>query len=138
MPSDDYIAFERQEDARRLEAVRRRRKRIDEALPRIVAALSAFPNVQRAILFGSVARGDVAADSDIDIAVEGLSPADYVRLWLRIEEAAGGVSFDLVELDKVSSWLRDVIVEEGAVIYDRAGAGEKDSGSSQAADHYGE
>ncbi len=48
------------------EAAERRRRQLDTELQRIVLALPRL-GVQRAILFGSLARGDVGAHSDLDL-----------------------------------------------------------------------
>ena len=37
-------------------------------------AIDAFPEIRLAILFGSAASGELTSDSDIDIALAGLSP----------------------------------------------------------------
>ena len=48
------------------EAPERRRHQLDAELQRILKALPKL-GVQRAILFGSLARGDVGAQSDLDL-----------------------------------------------------------------------
>ncbi len=48
------------------EAGERRRRRLEDELGRIVAALPGL-GVQRAIVFGSAGRGDVRGQSDLDL-----------------------------------------------------------------------
>ena len=63
--------------------------------------LSAFPEVERVILFGSRARGDAAPRADIDVAVE--CPTAHIRRWFEIAEAAENaptlLKIDLVRLE---------------------------------------
>lgn len=81
--------------------------------------LRSYPSVRRVILFGSTARGAFGAGSDIDLAVEGLEPASFFRAWLEVEEAAGGLPFDLVDLNDASAPLRATIEREGVVLFAR-------------------
>jgi predicted nucleotidyltransferase len=71
------------------------------------------PQVNRAVIFGSRARGDYRYNSDIDLAiyVKGDMPS---RLWLDLDEAAGIYKLDIVEMnDDVDQKLRRHIEEEG-------------------------
>ena len=73
----------------------------------------------RVTLFGSRARGDALANSDIDIAVEGcknfaeLEEDIQQNLWSLLE-------IDVVNLDKsVSQALLDDIHRDGRVLYEK-------------------
>ena len=62
-------------------------------------------HVKKVILFGSRARGDFKAKSDIDLAVQG---GDFVLL-----------SFDIINLDEeIQSELRESIEKEGKIVYE--------------------
>lgn len=64
------------------------------------AVLAAFPHIELALLFGSVARGDERAQSDVDIAVgarRALSAAQKIALIEALAESTGR-SIDLVDL----------------------------------------
>jgi predicted nucleotidyltransferase len=70
--------------------------------------------VARAGIFGSCARGNMTADSDIDVLVEirpDLSLLDFIRIKREIEEALGR-DVDLVEYDAIKPSLRDRILAE--------------------------
>ena len=68
--------------------------------------------VTRAGVFGSCARGDMAAGSDVDILVEipqDISLLDFIRIKQQLEEAFGQ-DVDLVEYDAVKPQLKDKIL----------------------------
>jgi uncharacterized protein len=65
-------------------------------------------------VFGSVARGEAGAESDIDLLVEvekGTTLLDVVALWQDLEELLGR-RVDLLTEGGLSPYLRDAIVAE--------------------------
>ena len=88
-------------------------KAVDE-IREIVLPILRRHGVTRAGIFGSCARGDMTADSDIDVLLEisrDISLLDFVRIKLEIEEALGQ-KVDLVEYDTIKPLLRDQILSE--------------------------
>ena len=83
------------------------------------SVLPAFPQVHRALVFGSITRaGAMRRDSDIDIAIEGpLSAEEYFALWRELERAISGFEVEIVELDKDLRFAERVR-ETGEVIYE--------------------
>lgn len=83
-----------------------------------ICALAERYNVQKVILFGSRARGDYRAVSDIDLAVQG---GDVARFALDVEEETSTLlQFDIVDLDQpVQPALMQSIEREGRVIYEK-------------------
>ncbi len=74
--------------------------------------------VKKVALFGSLVRGEMGKDSDIDILVEiesDISLLDFVGLKIEIEEALGR-KVDLVEYCTIKPLLRDKILKEQVVI----------------------
>ena len=74
--------------------------------------------VKRAGFFGSVVRGEITEDSDIDLLVEidrDISLLDFVGLKLEIEEVLGR-KVDLVEYDTIKPLLREKILREQEII----------------------
>jgi predicted nucleotidyltransferase len=70
--------------------------------------------VSRVVLFGSaLARDRIHLRSDVDLAVEGLAEADYLRAVGRLLDLHGDVSVDLVMLAEAAESLRDRIMREG-------------------------
>lgn len=81
-------------------------------------ALAQECGLEKVILFGSRARGDHRARSDIDLAVSG---GDIVRFALRAEdELPTLLSFDIVNLDgPVQAELLESIRKEGVLLYEK-------------------
>ena len=70
--------------------------------------------VKRAGIFGSVARGDAAPESDVDILVEldaGASLFDFIDVKHDLEDALGK-RVDLVQYAAIKPLLRDRILRE--------------------------
>lgn len=83
-----------------------------------ILSLARKYRVEKLILFGSRARGDWRAASDIDLAVSG---GDFPRFALDIEEVADTLlKFDMVNLNgPVQEELLDQIWKEGIVVYEK-------------------
>lgn len=82
-----------------------------------IAAAAKACGMQRVILFGSRARGDYRARSDIDLAVCG---GNYPRFCLDIEEDVPTLlMFDVVNLDgPVQRELLEEIGKDGVTVYE--------------------
>ena len=100
-----------------------------ELEPAIVAAKIAdiakdFSYIASAKLFGSMARGEQGADSDVDIAIETDGPYKWMgeqgmgRFIARVEEAVGR-SVDVVKAKYCSPALAEEIDRDGRVVYVR-------------------
>lgn len=114
-----YDEHERRESRRLRRAAEARQEALERAIGAIVEVLKGEPTVRRAILFGSAARRGSRPPRDLDIAVEGLDPSRFMAVWLRVEAAAGGVPFDLVDLASAPAALREAVLREGVVLYER-------------------
>lgn len=74
---------------------------------------------RRVLLYGSRARGDYSARSDIDLAVEGGDKTQLLRL--RLEDTVPTLlRFDVVDLAGVSASIKEEILREGIIIYEKA------------------
>jgi len=83
--------------------------RIDRAVPELRTHA-----VQELWLFGSAAREELRADSDIDLLVDFNAPVtlfEFARLRRRLESLLGR-SVDLVTRDALKPQLRDQILRE--------------------------
>ena len=73
---------------------------------------------KRVILYGSIARGDARATSDLDFCVEGLPDENFFRALgeclLHSEH-----SISVVDLQSSYGLLRNRILQEGLVLYER-------------------
>lgn len=85
-------------------------------------ALRTEPNVAFALLFGSAARGDDGADSDLDLIVALRDPSldGMVELQARLERRLGR-EVDVLSVEAASSndLLISMAVEDGRVLVDR-------------------
>lgn len=86
------------------------------------AVRQAVPEAVAAYLFGSLARGEGRAESDVDLAV--LLPVGHTlsaeALWdarERISKALGAEEVDLVDLQAATTVMRMQIVSTGRVLY---------------------
>jgi predicted nucleotidyltransferase len=86
---------------------------IAEIRHKVVPVLQRY-RTRRAGLFGSVVRGEMRRNSDIDILVElddDLSLLDVVRINRELEEALGR-KVDLVEYETIKPIIRERILSE--------------------------
>jgi predicted nucleotidyltransferase len=77
-------------------AARAWRARVLSRLPAVARMLHVDFGCPRVMLFGSVARGEAAPGSDVDLLVDGLSAADLIEATVRAERLLGDVNADLV------------------------------------------
>ena len=108
--------------------------RVDDALlRRMVKTIVDEVDPEQVILFGSRARGDAAADSDVDFVVVESAPfgdgrdrrAETTRLWRALAGFEVSKDILLFSLDEVEYWrdsLNHVLaraLREGEVLYER-------------------
>lgn len=77
--------------------------------------------VTKAALFGSAARGEMKKRSDIDILIKfkgQKSLLDLVRLQFVLEDTLGR-KVDLITYNSIHPLLRDIILNEQKVIYEK-------------------
>ncbi len=82
--------------------------------------LTAFPSIRLAVLFGSVARGEAKARSDVDLGV--LLEGDAVDGLWDIQVAASGAlrrTVDLIDLRRAPPLLRFEITRDGIPLVER-------------------
>ncbi|WP_406568120.1 nucleotidyltransferase family protein [Caldinitratiruptor microaerophilus] len=69
------------------------------------------------LLFGSLARGDFRADSDIDLCVDTLPPHLFYAVYAELERIVAPFDLDLLVLEDLNRpehhELRAVILREG-------------------------
>ena len=101
----------------------KRKYTIEEIRELLLPLLSEVP-VSKAVLFGSYARNEATADSDIDLRLEvdreqgfGLFALSAFGEAVRKET---GKQVDLVSSDYLDDDLAAVIEREGVILYDRA------------------
>ncbi len=94
-------------------------KERNELLLAIPVAIQIFTKefeVQKIYLFGSLIKGNFGNQSDIDIAVEGLSP----RLYLKALDFLFDYfkrEINLIPLETCNNSLKEVIYSDGQLVY---------------------
>ena len=81
--------------------------------------------VKSLAVFGSVARGEAKPESDVDIVVE-FDPQAHVGLFKMVElkeflEKVLGCPVDVVALDGLRPWMRELVRREAVRIRDNGG-----------------
>ncbi len=93
-----------------------------ELVARLRRTLEEQPAVALAVLFGSQARGQGGAASDVDVAVRAPG-ADLLEVG-RVLSLAVGLEVDVVDLDAAGYPLTRALVDDGVVVRERErGAG---------------
>ena len=87
-------------------------------LPDVRVLADRYP-IRRIILFGSLARGNFAPGSDIDLAVEGLPPGDYFTA-LAAANCLTRFWVDLKPLEELQPRFRERVLATGECVYERA------------------
>lgn len=87
----------------------------------IINAISKYHTVDKIIIFGSRARGDANARSDLDVAIVGekISTREWVEIYDAIDDLDTLLEFDVVRFDTASQDLKQRISNEGVVLYER-------------------
>ncbi len=90
------------------------REQLLNLIRQVAAELKTRFKAKRVFLFGSLASVDwFTPDSDVDLAVEGLIPADYWPAWRLAEEIINTRPVDFVEIETAKESLRQAILRYG-------------------------
>jgi predicted nucleotidyltransferase len=90
----------------------------------VIERICAKNDVALLRVFGSAARGEDTLESDVDLLVDFSEPKslfDLVRIEQEFEEALGR-KVDLVTSASLSPYLRDQVLGEAQVLYERRAA----------------
>lgn len=111
-----YLPGIRQRHAAELAEREARRERGKTTAVSIAQYLYDTYHVQAVYLFGStIGDGFYDHHSDIDLAVQGLAPADFYRAFVEALDLAAPFKLDLLDLDNeaMPAKVRHTILEEG-------------------------
>jgi len=90
---------------------------IQEIKEKITPILQRY-GIEKAAIFGSLAKGKAKINSDVDILVEikgDMSLLDFIGIKIELEEALK-MKVDLVEYDTIKPTIKDKILAEQVVI----------------------
>ncbi len=92
----------------------RERERLLARVRQVANVLKTQFGAQRVVLLGSLAHAAwFVHDSDVDLAVEGVSHADYWRAWRAAEEIITDREVDLITIETATDSLRNAIERYG-------------------------
>ena len=97
----------------------------ESAVDGIVAVLSRHPKIEKAVIFGSRAKGTHGKGSDIDLAVSGraFDLAEEARLFDDLDELLLPYTIDMVNYSRIENpALIDHIDRVGMLLYARSPA----------------
>jgi predicted nucleotidyltransferase len=112
-----YQHSARQREQRRLRALAERRARAWQVAQAAAQILKERYGASRVLLFGSVVhdRG-FHPESDIDLAAEGIAPADFWRAWAALDTIDTSFEINLIAVDEATPSLQAVLQKEGVVL----------------------
>jgi predicted nucleotidyltransferase len=87
----------------------------------IARGLAERYGAQKVFLFGSLSRGDQGRVFDIDLAVKGIAPAQFFEAVAFATGRSRRWKLDLVDIDDCGSSLREIVEEEGVVLWPEKG-----------------
>ena len=113
-----YIDYWRDRQAKEKQYHQMLAKQARQEAQQIVDWLVQRYPVQRVILFGSLARDRFVAASDIDLAVEGLPPANYFEILAQVNQLTARW-VDLKLWQDLEPHFKSRVLETGEVLYER-------------------
>lgn len=92
-----------------------------DQLQRIITFLQSKMKLRLLILYGSYASGHATEKSDIDLAFLADDEIDSFKLWYEISQELASLmhveSIDLIDMKKIDTVFRFVIVSTGKIIF---------------------
>ena len=91
-----------------------------EKISKIIHTITEWVEPEQIILFGSRTHGTAHRYSDYDIALAGVDMDHRTerRLKQALDDRLGIFTVDLINIDKVDPEFRDIIVQNGVVVYE--------------------
>lgn len=95
--------------------------REDKILSETLKVIKKYLNPSQILLFGSRGKGKFTRSSDFDIAVNVKKPDISIRRKMsdEIENSCGLYNVDIVYLEGLDKSFRNLILEQGKIIYGR-------------------
>lgn len=110
---DEYIESWKEQDKALQKRASLLQEEVWQILPKVSKKLKSL-GAKEVIIFGSLVGGDFTPNSDVDIAVEGLSGDKYIDAIIETEKILRSipVDFDLILSERVYAWIKEKI-EQG-------------------------
>jgi predicted nucleotidyltransferase len=111
-----YIEAARRRSATKLESpsYKAQREQLLVRVRKVAAALKERFGARRVVLFGSLAHEAwCMPDSDVDLAVEGLTAEGFWQAWRLAEELISDRPVDLIDIETVGESMRRAINRHG-------------------------
>lgn len=118
MIEQKYVDYWRDRQAKEKQYHQKLAEQARQEVEQIVAFLVEQHGVQRVILFGSLTRDRFVAESDLDLAVEGLPPTAYFEVLSLVNQMASRW-VDLKLWDDLDPHFQSRVLATGEVIYAR-------------------
>ena len=120
--SDPFITYWKQQQTLRRRYNQQLMELARRDLDLITQTLRDNYAVQRIILFGSLAKGQFTAESDIDLAVAGLAPADFFTAYAEVNRLSC-FKVDLKPLESLQPHFYQRVLAQGETIYEAPDSG---------------
>lgn len=104
----------------------------EKTIQKICGVLAKYPHIDKAVLYGSRAKGNFRPGSDIDLSLHGagLSLVELGRIESELDDLLLPYSIDLLIFDTLKhANLRDHIERVGVVFYQRHEEAERNGGA---------
>ena len=94
---------------------------IKKRVQRVAPSLPHSDHISKIFLFGSFLHGSESDDSDIDLIIDLFEPVSFFQLYDIQEtlEKELGVDVDLVTPQGLSHFIRDDVLHEAELLYER-------------------
>jgi predicted nucleotidyltransferase len=120
--ADSFVDYWKRQQAIRQRQGRQLAREARRDLARIAQVLKENYDVRQIILFGSLAKKQFTAESDIDLAVTGLAPEDFFTAYAEINRLSR-FRIDLKPTERLHPHFRRRAVSQGEIIYEASGSG---------------
>jgi len=99
------------------------KQEIKKRLLEAVKSDSHLDDIKSVAVFGSYVNGQAKEDSDVDVLVQFTEDAhigffEYVRIQRNLSQALG-LKVDLVTREALSKYIKDQVLQEAEVVYER-------------------
>jgi uncharacterized protein len=113
---EPYLTAWRQRFTRQVETTALEARRATALAERLARVLAERYGATRVVLVGSLARGEFAQGSDIDLAVAGVPSEAFFQAGAELERLADGFEVDLVPLESANPFFLERAAGEGVVL----------------------